>query len=71
MITVILMMTIKQKDKEWMTKIIKLLLTCVVIKAIIIKVIKYNHNDNNSGNNYESHVKLETEKCNIVCVSKT
>ena len=51
MIKVILMMTIKQKDKEWITKIIKLLLTCVLIKAIIIKVIKYNHNDNNSGNN--------------------
>ena len=31
----------KTKIKEWITKIIKVLLTCVVIKAIIIKTIKY------------------------------
>ena len=30
----------KTKIKEWITKIIKVLLTCVVIKAIIIGIIK-------------------------------
>ena len=30
----------KTKIKEWITKIIKVLLTCVVIKTIIIEIIK-------------------------------
>ena len=30
----------KTKIKEWITNIIKVLLTCVVIKAIIIEIIK-------------------------------
>ena len=30
----------KTKIKEWITKIIKVLLTCVVVKAIIIEIIK-------------------------------
>ena len=30
----------KTKIKEWTTKIIKVLLTCVVIKALIIEIIK-------------------------------
>ena len=30
----------KTKIKEWITKIMKVLLTCVVIKAIITEIIK-------------------------------
>ena len=30
----------KTKIKEWITKIIKVLLACVVIKTLIIKIIK-------------------------------
>ena len=43
MVTVILMIGDDNKTKleEWITKIIKVLLTCVVIKAIIIEIIKY------------------------------
>ena len=42
MITVILMISNDNKTriKEWITKIIKVLLMCVVIKAIIIEIIK-------------------------------
>ena len=42
MVTVILMISNhnKTKIKEWVTKIIKVLLTCVVVKAIIIEIIK-------------------------------
>ena len=42
MVTVILMISNdnKTKIKEWITKIIKVLLTCVVVKAIIIEIIK-------------------------------
>ena len=42
MVTVILMISSdnKTKIKEWITKIIKALLTCVVIKTIIIEIIK-------------------------------
>ena len=29
-----------KKNKEWITEIIALLLTCVVIKTIIIEIIK-------------------------------
>ena len=31
----------KAKIKQWITKIIKVLLTCVAIKAIIIEIITY------------------------------
>ena len=42
MVTVILMISNdnKTKIKEWITKIIKVLLTYVVIKTIIIEIIK-------------------------------
>ena len=42
MVTVILTISDDNKTKieEWVTKIIKVLLTCVVIKTIIIEVIK-------------------------------
>ena len=41
MVTAILMISNdnKTKIKEWITKIIKVLLTCVVIKTIIIEII--------------------------------
>ena len=37
--------------KEWIAEVVKVLLTCVVIKAITTEAINNNHNDNNSNNN--------------------
>ena len=33
-------MILIKKNKEWITKVIAVLLTCVVIKTIIIEIIK-------------------------------